>query len=471
VAEKPLHRLDIRPLVDQPACQPVPEVVEAEPLPQLELDRYGNRWQQNVTAGSGPQPPYSFNSSNNQIVSYSYDAAGNMTNDGNHSYTYDAEGNITAVDGGGTATYVYNALNQRVRTAANGSTTEYVFNASGQRVTEWNAATHALNQGKYYWGGKPVAFYANSQTVFEHQDYLGTERVRTTYNGGVQSSYTSLPFGDGQTTSGADWDANHFAMLEHDTETDTDHAEFRQYSNTQGRFMSPDPYDGSYSTNPQSFNRYVYALNNPVSYVDPSGQAPCTWSTEDGLTCPEWEYDASYGGPPPSPSDFFNSLSGVINCDEDPKRAECVAAANDPANAPDNSTESKTACNAQRAADTIPGATLTGINGYQGGHEEFGIQVSGANLAGAGFSFYTTPFGNGNGYRTPFSGAHVNGPAGVNMSSQFAYYETFTGQVHFDVGNASSGFGGFVEHTVVDYFLGTLLGWIPGLHNFLDPGC
>jgi hypothetical protein len=47
---------------------------------------------------------------------YSYDAAGNMTYDGNHSYTYDAEGNITAVDGGGKASYVYNALNQRVRT-------------------------------------------------------------------------------------------------------------------------------------------------------------------------------------------------------------------------------------------------------------------------------------------------------------------------------------------------------------------
>jgi len=36
--------------------------------------------------------------------------------------------------------------------------------------------------------------------------------------------------------------------------------------------MSPDPYGGSYDpSNPQSFNRYAYALNNPVSAVDPSG--------------------------------------------------------------------------------------------------------------------------------------------------------------------------------------------------------
>lgn len=46
----------------------------------------------------------------------------------------------------------------------------------------------------------------------------------------------------------------------------------RQYNNAQGSWMSPDPYDGSYNpTNPQSFNRYGYVFNNPVSYLDSSG--------------------------------------------------------------------------------------------------------------------------------------------------------------------------------------------------------
>ena len=58
-----------------------------------------------------------------------YDAAGNMTSDGNHSYTYDADGHITAVDGGQTASYVYNALGQRVRTTVGSAITEYVFSA------------------------------------------------------------------------------------------------------------------------------------------------------------------------------------------------------------------------------------------------------------------------------------------------------------------------------------------------------
>jgi len=46
---------------------------------------------------------------------YSYDAAGNLLNDGTHSYTYDAENRITKVDGGNTAKYDYDADGHRVQ--------------------------------------------------------------------------------------------------------------------------------------------------------------------------------------------------------------------------------------------------------------------------------------------------------------------------------------------------------------------
>lgn len=240
-------------------------------------DRYGNRWQQNPLNG-GWSSQLGFNLATNQIntAGYAYDAAGNMTNDGFHTYTYDAEGHITAVDRGQTATYVYNALNQRVQTTVGGTVTNYVYNAAGQRVSEWNGATNAQIEGKYYWGAKPVAYYANGSTHFEHQDWLGTERMRTTYNGGVEGSYISLPWGDGQGISGVDGDANHYATLDHDTATDTDYAQFRQYANMQGRWLSPDPYMRSYKKrNPQSFNRYVYASNNPLARVDHLGLDDC----------------------------------------------------------------------------------------------------------------------------------------------------------------------------------------------------
>ena len=100
------------------------------------------------------------------------------------------------------------------------------------------------------------------------------------------------PFGDNKLTipTGApDTDANHYAFLDTDKETATDHADFRQYSNAQGRWMAPDPYDGSYDpSNPQSLNRYVYAMNSPLNYLDPSGESvllcaeggDCYWLTD-----------------------------------------------------------------------------------------------------------------------------------------------------------------------------------------------
>ena len=51
----------------------------------------------------------------------------------------------------------------------------------------------------------------------------------------------------------------------------SEHAQFRQYS-SQGRWLAPDPYAGSYDpTNPQSMNRYAYVLNNPLSFIDRLG--------------------------------------------------------------------------------------------------------------------------------------------------------------------------------------------------------
>ncbi len=233
-------------------------------------DRWGNRTAQTPLNG-GFSFSASVNTANNQLNGYTYDAAGNMTNDGNHSYTYDAEGNLTAVDGGATASYVYDALNHRVRTVVDSQVTEFVFNQSGQRVSTWKPGFYQL-AGQSYWGAKPVEFYVASVANYQHQDWLGTERLRTTYNGAVEGSYQSLPFGDGQTSSGEDYDAYHFAVLDTDSESATDHAQFRQYSPAQGRWMRPDPYAGSYdANNPQSFNRYSYVLNNPLAGIDPSG--------------------------------------------------------------------------------------------------------------------------------------------------------------------------------------------------------
>ena len=267
-------------------------------------DRWGNRWDQTVDSGSGPSPQLSFNTATNQVSGYGYDAAGDMTSDGLHTYTYDANGNVIAVDGGNTATYVYNALNQRVEVKELGSDSEeFVYNLNGQRVSIWDGNTGSQIQGQVYWGTQPLEFYENGAAHFQFQDWEGTERVQTSYNGAVEGMYSSLPFGDDYSASGTDDDAYHFAMLDQDT-NDNGHAMFREYSSMSGRWMSPDPYMGSYDIyNPQSFNRYAYVLDNPLGYVDPWGLGSQKVNTSAGGSCTDG-YETingklyACGGPP-----------------------------------------------------------------------------------------------------------------------------------------------------------------------------
>lgn len=55
----------------------------------------------------------------------------------------------------------------------------------------------------------------------------------------------------------------------------------RQLDVVQGRWIQPDPAGlaAADPSNPQSWNRYAYVLNNPLSYVDPTG-LECVW--DDG---------------------------------------------------------------------------------------------------------------------------------------------------------------------------------------------
>lgn len=50
------------------------------------------------------------------------------------------------------------------------------------------------------------------------------------------------------------------------------HARF--YNPQVGRFLSTDPADSAIPASPQSWNKYGYALGNPVNVLDPDGQVP-----------------------------------------------------------------------------------------------------------------------------------------------------------------------------------------------------
>jgi YD repeat-containing protein len=67
------------------------------------------------TASKGTPPIHSLtvNTSTNRVSGWSYDAAGNATNDGSRTYAYDANNRITQA-GGGSAEYRYDGEGNRV---------------------------------------------------------------------------------------------------------------------------------------------------------------------------------------------------------------------------------------------------------------------------------------------------------------------------------------------------------------------
>ena len=70
------------------------------------------------------------------------------------------------------------------------------------------------------------------------------------------------------------------------------HMNARLYDPQTGRFLSPDPYVQN-PANTQSYNRYAYALNNPMRYIDPSGEM-YTYDYENGYYVDMWGDYASW---------------------------------------------------------------------------------------------------------------------------------------------------------------------------------
>jgi RHS repeat-associated protein len=243
-------------------------------------DAWGNRTDQNVTAGTCNSFHATVGTNNRLGSPYQYDAAGNMTNDGSHSYTYDAENRLSAVDGGSTATYVYDASGLRVEKVVGSTRTDYLYDLSSNVISEVNNVCASICWAVFYarLNGQLVAEYKNLTTYFFHGDHLGSTRLVTGVNQAVVQNLDYLPFGEMiSTDSGI---ATHkFTGKERDSESGLDDFGARYYSSQLGRWMSadwsasPEPVPNANLTNPQTLNLYAMVTDNPESFADLDGHA------------------------------------------------------------------------------------------------------------------------------------------------------------------------------------------------------
>jgi RHS repeat-associated protein len=116
---------------------------------------------------------------------------------------------------------------------------------------------------------------------FWHKDWLGTSRFGSAL--GTRASAFDrafAPFGEMYDNFGVSNQLG-FTGDTQDTIAGLFDTPNRELHPNQGRWISPDPAGVSVSNpqNPQSWNRYAYVLNNPLSYKDPTG-LECVW--DDG---------------------------------------------------------------------------------------------------------------------------------------------------------------------------------------------
>jgi RHS repeat-associated protein len=269
-------------------------------------DRFGNRQITSATGGVNNYNPV-YDQTTNRINGLGYDAAGSITFDPltGGTMTYDAENLMLTATNGGGGSYTYDADGKRVKRITGGQETWQVYGIGGELLAEYQlvSGTPTLKKEYGYRGGQMLVVWDGSETGDRQlkwlvQDYLGSTRMvvdRSGSLGGVRRHDFApfgeeLPAGVGIRSEGNGYSADtvrqKFGSKERDNETGLDYFGARYYSSTQGRFTTTDPLMASARTgNPQTWNRFVYVLNNPLRYIDPEGlQVKSPW---DQLTAEE----------------------------------------------------------------------------------------------------------------------------------------------------------------------------------------
>ena len=204
-----------------------------------------------------------------------YDANGNLANDGVNTYQWDARNRLVAISGGTTASFSYDALGRRTSKTINGVASQFAYDGN-DIVAEIGGGAVGANYLRSLNIDEPFIRQAGAGSEYYHTDVLGSSLALSNAAGGSATAYSYEPFGK-TTVSGASSNAFQYTGRENDN-GDVHYYRRRYYSSRSHRFISNDPsgFEGG-------FNFYLYVLNNPLTRVDPFGlKAGDPFLSQDG---------------------------------------------------------------------------------------------------------------------------------------------------------------------------------------------
>jgi RHS repeat-associated protein len=241
-------------------------VYSYDPLDNLRANRLG-----------ASELTYGYNGQN-QLASLSYNggaaqavttnARGDITVNAyrGQAYQFDLSHRLSEVSG--KESYLYDGNGRRARTLnlQTGTIEYFGYSLDGRLMQDWSNRRQVRN-GYVYLGNTLVGLYEVNITNgainprYKHTDALGSPVVTTKADQQVMSRMAYTPYGAPTAPMDGVGYTGHFV----DVGTQLTYMQQRYYDPSAGRFLSVDPANSE-------FNRFSYAGNNPLGFVDPDGR-------------------------------------------------------------------------------------------------------------------------------------------------------------------------------------------------------
>jgi RHS repeat-associated protein len=258
------------------------------------FDPFGNI-EKTAAAGTSFLPTYNLATNRYSALpscAPSYDGDGNLTNDCTYTYTWQADGALAVatldISFQQPVSLTYDALGRAVEQARGSTYTEIVYTPGGGKLALMNGATVKKGFIPLPGGGTAVYTTVSGSNVayYRHSDWLGSSRLASTPTAPttIYEDTEYAPYGESYGATGTP-DFN-FTGQNQDTlpggASGLYDFLFREYSPQQSRWISPDPagFSAVNLSAPQTWNRYAYVGNGPLTSVDPLGLRDY-WAYED----------------------------------------------------------------------------------------------------------------------------------------------------------------------------------------------
>ncbi|MFR4977936.1 MAG: RHS repeat domain-containing protein, partial [Butyricicoccus sp.] len=242
-------------------------------IEELFYDKAGNRTRR-IAQGVeelyryDPRNRLTFLTKGGVTTSFQYDNAGNLLADDKAQYSYDAFNRTIRAElfDGNVQVNRYDAEGLRYEMEENGNLVQFIFNLDREAVTERDASgITRLIRGT-------ELIVRNTDTVRTYYHYASDEMGSTTHivddEGQVQNRYEYDAWGNLTTQEEVIPNRFKYTGQQLDPITQQYYLRARFYNPVIARFTQEDTYRGD------GLNLYAYCVNNPIYYVDPSGNNP-----------------------------------------------------------------------------------------------------------------------------------------------------------------------------------------------------